>query len=341
MSGTLEVTCTPDEKSKKAGATPFDDTVTLSEDRVESKELSRRGFPESLSVPKTVNGVITLSVTFKKRNGDKATYSLRMKEEGVVGGSLTITEGKQRFRYRLRKQGTPEQADPVKSSAAKQGGKGGKAKAGKGKKPESDPAVIRVDGGFVRLMTANVALTEARVKDAAKKAKVAEIQQAAGTDWQAMKGTYLSGAISAADYAEAAGRRLNQANADLAALLGDEIADLDAAYAKPAAAEFLYHNALRAALAELDDETKTAGADKAVHQSMVDLAKLVRNPAGREADVLKKFRELTDARVKKALPAPLWERVQKTVEGLTSYRPEAGAAPPAADEPLGVPRELQ
>ncbi len=116
-------------------------------------------------------------------------------------------------------------------------------------------------------------------------------------------------------------------------MLGGDIGDLEAAYAKPTAAEFLYHNALRAALAELDDPKKTAAADKAVYQGMLDLAKLVRNPAGREPDVLAKFRELTDARVKKALPAAEWTRVQKTVEGLTSYRPTGDTPAPPPIEP--------
>ena len=333
VTGDLEVTCTPDKKSKDAGAEEFDDTLKLADDRVESKALSARGFPDVLAIPKTVNGVVTLNVTFQKKNNkDKAVYTLRLKKDGAVGGSLTITERGTRQRYTVRSKGAPAVAE--KPGAAGGGGKG-KAKAGKGRKgsgagaaAEPDPAVVRVDGGFVRLMTAQVALAEAGVKDDAKKAKVAEILKAAGTDQIGLKGTYLSGAMTAAEYADAAGRRLDEANKALAALLGDDIADLEAAYKKPAAAEFLYHNAMRAALAELDDRSKTAAADKAVHQSMLELALLVRKPAGREADVLAKFRELTDTRVKKALPAPLWARVQKTVEGLMSYEP--GQAPPAS-----------
>jgi hypothetical protein len=333
VSGTLEVTCTPDEKSKKAGAAALDDTVTMAEDRVQSKALGARGYPEALAIPKTVNGVVTMTAVFKKKTGEKGTYSLRIKKDGAVSGSLTTVEGTTKYRYLVRTKGSAATADPDAPASAA-GKKRGKSKAGKGggDVAEADPEVIRVDGGFVRLMTTNVALTEARVKDDAKKAKVAAIQKAAGTEWQALKGTYRSGAISAAEYAEAAGRRLDEANAELAALLGDEIADLDAAYAKPATAEFLYHNAMRAALAELDDPGRTAAADKAVHQSMTELALLVRKPAGREADVLAKFRELTEARVQKALPAPLWARVQKTVAGLTSYRPGAATPPPAPIE---------
>lgn len=330
--GAVEVTCTPDEKSKAAGDTAFDDTITFDNDRVESKALGERGFPKTLSIPRTVNGVLTMTVAFKKRGGgEKATYLLRRKKDGTISGTLTIVEGKTRHRYLVRDKGAPAPTDPDSGDTAA-AGKPGKSKRGKSAKDATEPAVIRVDGGFVRLMTTNVALTEARITDKARKAKVTEIQNAAGADWQALKGTYLSGAISAAEYTGAAGRRLDEANRELKAALGDAIGDLEAAYAKPTAAEFLYHNALRAALAELDSPKKTAAAEKAVYQGMLDLAKLVRNPAGREPDVLAKFRELTDARVKKALPAAEWTRVRKMVEALTSYRPTAeNAGPPPID----------
>ena len=328
VSGTLEVTCTPDEKSRKIGAVPFDDVITLSEDRVECKALSARGYPESLSIPKTVNGVITMTVSFKKNSGDKATYSLRIKPDETVSGSLTTIEGKgkTRYRYLVRTKGAPEPKESETAAAAK--GKKGKSKSKKQADAPADPAVLKVDGGFVRLMTTNVALTEARVKDPAKKAKVTEIQNAAGTDWQALKGTYMSGALSTAEYVEAATRRLDDANREMKALLGDDIADLETAYASPTVTAFLYHNAMRAALAELENAPKAVAADKAVYESMLELAMLVRKPAGREPDVLAKFRELTDTRVKKVLPAAQWAKVQKTVEGLTSYRPPAAAPEP-------------
>lgn len=330
VSGTLEVTCTPDEKSRGLGAVLFDDVITLADDRVECKALSARGYPESLSIPKTVNGVITMTVSFKKNNGDKATYFLRIKKDETVTGSLTVVENKTRHRYLVRTKGAPEPKDPETAAAARGAkNKKGKSKTGKGGNGgPADPAVLRVDGGFVRLMTTNVALTEARVKDPAKKAKVTEIQNAAGTDWQALKGTYMSGALSAAEYIEAATRRLDDANRQMKALIGDDIADLETAYSSPTVSAFLYHNAMRAALAELENAPKAVAADKAVYQSMLELAILVRKPAGREPDVLAKFRELTDTRVKKALPAAQWAKVQKTVEGLTSYRPPAAAPEP-------------
>lgn len=328
VSGTLEVTCTPDVKSRGLGAVPFDDVITLSEDRVECKALSARGYPESLSIPKTVNGVITMTVSFKKNNGDKATYFLRIKKDETVTGSLTVVEGKTRHRYLVRTKGAPEPKESETAAASKGArNRKGKSKSKKDDDAAADPAVLRVDGGFVRLMTTNVALTEARVKDPAKKAKVTEIQNAAGTDWQALKGTYMSGALSAAEYIEAATRRLDDANREMKALIGDDIADLETAYSSPTVSAFLYHNAMRAALAELENAPKAVAADKAVYQSMLELAILVRKPAGREPDVLAKFRELTDTRVKKALPAAQWAKVQKTVEGLTSYRPPAAAGP--------------
>ena len=330
VNGKLQVTCTPDEKSKAAGDTPFDDTITLADDRVDSAALAQRGFPPTLSIPKTVNGIVTMTAVFKKQGGEKATYSIRIRKDQTVNGSLTIVKGKERHRYVVRTKGTPVGPDPDASDTAK-AGKHGKSKAAVARGADADPGVIRIDGGFVRLMTTNVAMTESGVTDKAKKAKVAEIQKAAGTDWQAIKGTYLSGAITAAEYVEVAGRRLDDANGELKALLGEDIADLDAAFAKPVTSEFLYHQALRTALAELDDPDKTALANKALVQSMRDLGSLTHKPAGRAPDVFAKFRELTEARMKKALPAADWASVQKTVDASTSYRPDQ-TAPPAPVE---------
>src|SRR5688572_6786813 len=89
VAGEFPVTCTPDEKSKKAGAKAFDDTVTLDSDRVRSTALKAQGYAdEALAIPKIVNGVVTVSVSFKK-GGGKATYFLRVKKDGTITGSLT------------------------------------------------------------------------------------------------------------------------------------------------------------------------------------------------------------------------------------------------------------
>ena len=53
LRGTLSFTCTPDEKSKKAGAEAFEDSLDVDNDRVKSTKLSAEGFPVALSIPTT------------------------------------------------------------------------------------------------------------------------------------------------------------------------------------------------------------------------------------------------------------------------------------------------
>ncbi len=326
VKGVLEVTCTPDEKSTLVGAKAFDDTISMANDRVVSSALDDRGYGEALSIPKSVNGMVVLNVVFQKRNG-KATYTLRVKKDGAVTGSLTVNERNDRFRYTVRNKGAKVEEKPTTEpeSQGKRGKSKGPAAAGG---PSTEPAVLRVDGGFVRLMTAQVALAQAGVKGKATKAKVVEIITAAGTDQIPLKGQLLSGTLTAEAYADAAGRRLQAANDELAVLLGDDIVKVDAAYEQPITAEFLHHNALRAALADLGAGPKVEKASQSVYRRMVDLALLMRNPGGREPAALKKFRAETIAEVKKALPPVQWARVEKTVDGLTSSKP-GGAAPPA------------
>jgi hypothetical protein len=333
VAGEFEVTCTPDEKSKKAGAKAFDDTVTLDSDRVRSTALKSQGYAaEALAIPKIVNGVVTVSVSFKRPGGaGKAMYFLRVKKDGTVSGSLTTGEGKDRLRYVVHAKGTPPPNE--KKPKAKSAGKG-KSKGGGGDAPPEDPAVVRVDGGFVRLMTAQVALAEAGVKDKAAKAKVVQILEAAGGDQITLKGTYLSGTMTAAQYAEAAGRRLDDANRELATVLGADLAKVEAAYEKPMTAEFLYHNAIRAALQDLEATPKVEAANKAVYKRLIDLALLIRKPEGREPPALEKFRSETAAQIGKSLPAAQWAKIQKTAVALTAYRPGQSPAPAAPPPPI-------
>src|SRR5690349_9654408 len=65
IAGSLTFTCVPDKKSKDAGATEFEDTLELGDDRVKSKALSADGFPGTLSIPKVVNDVPTFTIVFK------------------------------------------------------------------------------------------------------------------------------------------------------------------------------------------------------------------------------------------------------------------------------------
>src|SRR3954469_5289593 len=88
IGGELTFTCVPDDKSKKAGAKEFEDTLELGDDRVKSKSLAADGFPNTLSIPKVVNGVPTFNIVFKKP-GATATYFIRAKPGGNVTGSFT------------------------------------------------------------------------------------------------------------------------------------------------------------------------------------------------------------------------------------------------------------
>ena len=334
---TLELTCTPDAKSKKAGAEAFDDTVTLKDDRVRSKALKAKGFADALAIPKFVNGVLTVQVSFAKTGGGKATYFIRVKKDGAINGSLTIKDGKDQQRYVVTARGVAP-SDEAVAADAPAAGKQGKSRsknapggAGKAGAKAADPAVLRVDGGFVRLMTVQIAMAEAGVSDKVVKSKISEILKLAGTEQMNLRTAHLTGKLTAAEYAEVAGERLKESNAALATLLGDKAAEVEAAYDKPMTAEFLYHNALRAALAELASD-KARAADKVVHQRLVDLALLIRKPAGRESAALATFRGETDAQVEKSLPAAQWARVQKTVAGLTSYTPDAGDESPTVTE---------
>ena len=176
ISGTLVFTCTPDEKSKKAGASPFEDTLELGNDRVKSKALTAEGFPVALSIPKTVNGVPTFNAIFKKP-GATATYFIRVKEGGVVSGSLTRTQGGKTIRYVIGTIGARDDA----AAAAKVDA-------------ALDPAVLRVNGGFVRLMSVQVAMADAGVN--ADKAKVAAILKSAGSDQNALRAELLGKKIT-------------------------------------------------------------------------------------------------------------------------------------------------
>src|SRR5688572_21024504 len=100
VSGTVTFACTPDEKSKNAGATAFEDTLELGDDRVKSKVLTAEGFPVALSIPKMVNGVPTFNASFKKP-GATATYFIRVKDGGTVSGSLTRMQGGKTVRYTI------------------------------------------------------------------------------------------------------------------------------------------------------------------------------------------------------------------------------------------------
>src|SRR5688572_25407644 len=157
---TWTFTCTPDAKSKAAGATRFVDTLDVGGGQAKSAALSKDGFPEVKAEPKTVNDVVTLNVTFRK-TGATAAYFLRAKKDGTVSGSLVRTDGGKALRYTVgatSEREAAEPADPPKNAV--------RAAAD----ASLDPDVLRANGGFVRLMSAQAALADAGVK--ADKTKV-------------------------------------------------------------------------------------------------------------------------------------------------------------------------
>src|SRR5688572_7315278 len=166
---TWSFACTPDAKSKAAGATRFVDTLDVGGLTAKSAALSEDGFPEAKAEPKTVNDVVTLNVTFRKTGGATAAYFLRAKKDGTVSGSLVRTEGGKALRYTVGATSAREAAEPDEPP---------KPAARAAAEAALDPEVLRVNGGFVRLMSAQAALADAGVK--ADKAKVAEILKAAG-----------------------------------------------------------------------------------------------------------------------------------------------------------------
>ena len=317
LSGTLTFTCTPDEKSKKAGATPFEDTLELGNDRVKSKVLSADGFPVALSIPKMVNGVPTFNAAFKKP-GATATYFIRVKDGGTVSGSLTRTQGGKTTRYTIGTAG---------GGGGRDGAKGQDGAPGRGTAdPALDPAVLRVNGGFVRLMSVQVAMADAGVN--ADKAKIAAVVKAAGGEQNKLRGELLRRKITPEQYAKQAELRLNEARQNVAQLLGDRAAKVESAYDAPFAGAYVYLNQMRAAATEAntseggDDAGKRA--DQAIYKSLIELTTLAKKREALTPEAVEKMKDRTRSEVIAALGEAQRERFEKTLTGLASY--DSGSA---------------
>jgi hypothetical protein len=305
IAGSLTFTCVPDAKSKTAGAKEFEDTLDLGEDRVKSKALAAEGFPGTLSIPKVVNGVPTFNIVFKKP-GATATYFIRAKPGGDVTGSFTRVEGGKTLHYTIgggSKQAGNTDAAPAKTAAA------------------LDPDVLRVNGGYVRLMSVQVAMADAGVR--ADKPKLNTILKAAGNDQNMFRNELTQGKLDAKQYVSKAEARLNEAQRSLKEFLGEHAAAVEAAQDKPFAATYVYLNQMRGAVVEVGGDAGAKHADQLILQSLLELTNLARVKDKLTPEVADKLRERTKADVTKALAEAHRERFEKTLEAMASYKPDA------------------
>jgi hypothetical protein len=306
IAGSLTFTCVPDAKSKTAGAKEFEDTLEVGEDRVKSKALAAEGFPGTLSIPKVVNGIPTFNIAFKKP-GVTATYFIRAKPGGDVTGSFTRVEGGKTLHYTIGGGSKQPGNDgvPAKTTAS------------------VDPDVLRVNGGYVRLMSVQVAMADAGVR--ADKAKLASILKAAGNDQNAMRNELAQGKLDAKQYVSKAEARLNEAQRSVKDFLGEHAAAVEAAQDKPFAATYAYLNQMRGAVVEAGGDAGAKHADQLILQSLLELTNLARAKDKLTPDAADKLRERTKADVAKALAEAHRERFEKTLDAMASYKP--GAAP--------------
>jgi hypothetical protein len=306
IAGELTFTCVPDAKSKAAGAKEFEDTLDLGEDRVKSKALAAEGFPGTLAIPKVVNGIPTFNIVFKKP-GTTATYFIRAKPGGDVTGSFTRVEGGKTLRYTIG------------------GGGGGSKQAGdtEAKTPSSlDPDVLRVNGGYVRLMSVQVAMADAGVR--ADKAKLAAILKAAGADQNALRNELAQGKLDAKQYVTKAEARLNEAQRSVTQFLGEHAAAVRAAQDKPFAATYVYLNQMRGAVVDAGGGD-AKHADQLIYQSLLELTKLARAKDKLTPEAAETLREQTKAGVTKALAESHRERFDKALDAMASYKADDAA----------------
>jgi hypothetical protein len=312
MAESLTFTCTPDEKSKAAGAAPFEDTLDFTTDSAKSAALSKEGFAEAATSPKTVNEVITINVTFKKP-GETAAYFIRAKKDGTLSGSLVRRAGTKTLRYTIGTTSDNEAAErnaPAKAST----------------KPSDlalDPAVLRVNGGFVRLMGAQAAMADAGVN--ADKGKVAAILKAAGAEQNRMRTELLKGELTPDAYAKEGEERLAQARAALVKLLGaDKAAAVEDAHAQPFTSAYVYLNQMRAALVESGGSGEGfKRADKAIYEGLVNLTVQAKQKGKLTPGSAAKLKDDTRAAVLAAIDPKTRERFERTFDGLTAYKPGA------------------
>lgn len=304
ISGSLTFTCTPDEKSKNAGAAAFDDTLDLGNDRVKSAVLAKVGFPPALLVPKLVNGVPTFTAIFRKA-GVTATYFIRAKPGGEVSGSFTRVEGGKTLRYTLGASTPRESANGHASKIAD---------------VMLDPEVLRINGGFVRLMSVQVAMADAGVN--ADKSRLAAILKSAGVKQDDLRTGLASHKLKPDQYVKQAEAVLSDANKSVQQLLGNNAEKVQAAYDAPFASGYVYLNQMRAAAAESNatsDAVKLA--DQAVYKSLLDLARLAKKKDELTSDAVATIKQRAHTEVVTALGEAHRKRLEETLASMASYKP--------------------
>ncbi len=322
VSGKMSFTCTPDAKSKEAGATPFDDTLELKEDHATSTKLAADGFPEGKSIPESGDeSGLALKATFKK-TGATATYSIHLRKGTAdktahVSGTFVRVEGGKTTRYTVGDLGAAAQA----AAAA-----------------ATDPAVLHADGGFIRLMNAQAALADAGIKT--DNAKLAAIIKSAGQDQSAMQAKLRAHTLTPADYEKQANDRLKAAHEALGELVGGgaNAAKLEKSFDKPFASGFVRMKQMMAAARVVPDEARRKKVDQAVSGRLLELSKLAKKPDQLTPDAVDKIVEHAHADVTKVLgpdDAKLFDRVytamsssgESKADGQTNGKTEATSAP--------------
>ena len=307
ISGKLSFRCEPDDKSKAAGARAFDETLELANDRVTSKRLTGEGFPVALSIPKVVNGIPTFNIVFKKE-GAAATYFIRVKRGGAVSGSFTRTEGGKTLRYVIGSTAEHEQPATRPTGPMDKG-------------TLLEPAVLRVNGGFVRLMAVPVAMADAGVN--ADKTKVSAILKSAGADQNALRLSLLRRQITPEQYAAQGEARIAAGQKALAGLFGpDKSPQVERAMEQPFAATYVYLNQLRAAAVEVGDNDRAKRADHAAYEGLLKLTELAKQKHALTPDAVAKLKDRARTDVAAALGDDKREQFDKTLDALTSYKPE-------------------
>jgi hypothetical protein len=183
-----------------------------------------------------------------------------------------------------------------------------------------EPAVLRVNGEFVRLMSVPAAIAEARVRT--DKAKVTAILKEVGDGHNAQRFPLLKGTITAEQYVKQSEQRLADGWKSLRELLGEQsAASVEKAYGQPYTSVNVYLNQVRAALAELSDPKATAPADKVVQKYLAALAALAKQPKLRTPEGIAQIKEQARAEVVRALGAEHRPRFETIVAGMTAAQP--------------------
>jgi hypothetical protein len=183
--------------------------------------------------------------------------------------------------------------------------------------------VVRVNVGYVRLMSVQVAMADAGVR--ADKAKLAAILKAAGADQNALRNELAQGKLDAKQYVTKAEARLNEAQRSVTQFLGEHADAVRAAQDKPFAATYVYLNQMRGAVIDAGGGAAAKHADQLIYQSLLELTKLARAKDKLTPEAAETLREQTKAGVTKALAESHRERFDNALDAMASYKADDAA----------------